>query len=337
MGVVKDMIRFTQITILIVLIGACNTNPEKKFDKDKTFPKVKDLTNFNHTVFVPTLESDFSRDENAIYAASLLMDWDEVRNVLAEPIINIESDELKIINNSQSFRNVLSENEFQTSSDVEDSIIYTKAYFRKSLPFKVPFERDTHPLIFLDDSVESFSFYGYNRAASLVYYHNDNDFALKLFPADIAHEIILVKSDFKAHNTLKVVIDSLQGKTKDFQQNSNESNYWKYHFNDEDHVRIPIIEFNIETNYSAIEETYIKTASRELLIETMYQRTAFVLNEKGAEVESVAEVAVEEMAEELPKPKRLFFDSPFIILLKRKTSEYPYFAMYVSNSELMVK
>ena len=70
----------------------------------------------------------------------------------------------------------------------------------------------------------------------------------------------------------------------------------------------------------------------------MYQRTAFVINERGAEVESKAEVAVtEEMVEELPKPKTMIFDKPYLILLKRIDSRYPYFAMFVSNSELMKK
>lgn len=331
------MIRLSLITILIVLISACNTNPEKNSDKDKTFPKVKNLEDFHRTVFVPTLESDFSKDKNAIYAASLLMAWNEVRNVLAEPVTNIESDALKIINSSNSYKNVLLKNEFDVSSDIEDSIIFAKAYFKKSLPFKTPFYKDTYPLNFMGDSVMSFGFYGDHIAAGIAYYHNDNDFALRLFPADKQHEIILIKTEIEPNTNYRTLLDKLSENLTNFKDNLNEKNSWKYYLGDEDQVRIPLIKFNIETEYSNVEGTFIKTASRELQIETMYQRTAFVLNEKGAEVESVAEVAVEEMVEELPKPKKLFFDSPYVILLKRKTSEYPYFALYVSNSELMVK
>ena len=70
------------------------------------------------------------------------------------------------------------------------------------------------------------------------------------------------------------------------------------------------------------------------------QRTAFVLNEKGAEVESETIMAVTDSTSavmERPQPKNLIFDKPFLILLKRTDSKNPYFAMFVANNELMEK
>ena len=116
------------------------------------------------------------------------------------------------------------------------------------------------------------------------------------------------------------------------------TNRWKYHFKENDRVRIPIIEFNIETKFSEIENSNFSTKNRSFLVETAYQRTAFILNEKGAEVESEAEYAVEEaISREVIKPKKMFFNKDYLIFIKRKDSQYPYFAMFVSNSELMNK
>lgn len=332
------MIRLTIITTLLFLITGCNFDSEKKFNKDKTFPDVKDLNDYyKETSFIPTLESDFDYNHNAIYAASLLMAWDELKNGLSEPIKSIESLQLTMINNSDSYQNVLSDKEFISEVEIYDTIIIAKAYFKKSLPFEIPLKRDDYPLNFYGDSVVSFGFYGYNNTANIAYYNDDNDFALRLLPANKEHEIILLKTEFEQNTNLKIVIENMTEEISDFRDRKNEKNFWRYYLNDEDRVRIPIIEFNIATNYDNIIGTYITTESRKLLMEAAFQQTAFVLDEKGAEVESYAEFATEELEEELPKPKKLYFDKSYVIMLKRKDNKFPYFAMYVTNSELMIK
>lgn len=78
------------------------------------------------------------------------------------------------------------------------------------------------------------------------------------------------------------------------------------------------------------------------LVEMAYQRTAFLLNENGAEVESEVAMDAEggedlETEEEKPLPKAMIFDKPFLVFLKRNDSQYPYFAMLVANSEVLKK
>jgi serine protease inhibitor len=66
-----------------------------------------------------------------------------------------------------------------------------------------------------------------------------------------------------------------------------------------------------------------------------YQRTSFKFNRVGAElfVDSLKGVGASVDA----PPKLLHFDKPFVIILKKETSQYPYFMMKVVNTELMVK
>jgi hypothetical protein len=40
---------------------------------------------------------------------------------------------------------------------------------------------------------------------------------------------------------------------------------------------------------------------------------------------------------EKPKPKKMIFDKPFLILLKRTDAKNPYFGLWATNTELMTK
>jgi len=329
------------VVLILILFGfsSCNNNPEFNFEKDNTFPVVKNLSEFKETSFLTTLESSFDSENNGVYAVSLLLAWNEIRNEIGEPFQNFTSEELELIDDSKSFKKVLADNEYSSSVEIENSAIRAKAYFKKSLPFEEPLEIDDEPLIFLEREVTSFGFYGPNNISRIIYFNSDDDFAIKLYPKDNEHEIILLKTDFKNKLVLIEEIQRLLKLQSEFKEKRNDRNDWKYYYNNDDQVRIPIIEFNIENNYSKIEGSQFSAGSRKFNVDLAYQRTAFILNEKGAEVESSASMTVtEEMIEEdLPKPKNLFFDKPYLILLKRKDSKNPYFAMFVGNSELMIK
>ena len=112
---------------------------------------------------------------------------------------------------------------------------------------------------------------------------------------------------------------------------------WRYYFTDEDEVVIPKFKFNIENNYASLEEKNFKAGIQGYLLETAYQRTAFILDESGAEIESEAEMTAAAEAEETkPHPKKMRFDKPFFLMLKRTDSNNPYFALWTNNTELMV-
>ena len=333
--------RFAKLFTGIIFWGLCAcTNDMGDKEKPKIFPELMPLDSFRHTDFVPALESEIDWDKNNVYAASLLMAWDELKKELDSPLKIINGDILKVMNSSKTWKHVLQKNEYATSVEITDLTIIAKAYFKKSLPFETVLERDDTALLFEGKEVASFGFWGYSNVSKIIYYNNDNDFALSLFPKDKEHEIRLMKTDFSRYKTMNEAVLSLMNKEKDFGEKRNKKNYWKYFFNDDDRVRIPVVQFNIENNYQDIQGSIFKSGTKVYFIETAYQRTAFLLNEKGAEVESEAlieAVTEEAMEKEQPKPKKLYFDKDYLILLKRKSSKNPYFALLVSNSELMEK
>lgn len=74
------------------------------------------------------------------------------------------------------------------------------------------------------------------------------------------------------------------------------------------------------------------------MVDEAWQRTAFILDEVGAEVESEALIyTFEEIVAEKPQPKRLNFDKPFTLFLTKVNSVNPYFGMWVADAELMIK
>ena len=93
------------------------------------------------------------------------------------------------------------------------------------------------------------------------------------------------------------------------------------------------------TNLFAQKNKVAKPKTPKLTIELAWQRTAFILDESGAEIESEAEAATEAIEEEYekPKPKKMIFDKPFLILLKRTDAKNPYFGLWITNTELMMK
>ena len=328
------------LTLVLTTLFSCKN--------DRNFSEVKNLNEFKNTQFIPTLEHKILNDKNSVYCATLLFAWDEIRKQINSPLtISDEYFDLKLLNKSTSFENVLKSNEYLVDGAVDGDLITARAELNKILPFELKLQSFKNKLTFNGQMVSSFGVYGYDsyeqlKIVKIIYYKNDNNFIIKLLPKDKEHEIILFKTDQNINSISEMTteIDKLTeiGKT----EKKNEKISWKYYYNEEDIVVIPKFNFNIETNYTILEGNKFKSNKQNFQIDRTWQRTAFILDESGAEIESEAEfavAAVEEMEEEFekPKPKKMIFDKPFLILLKRTDSKNPYFGLWAINTELMTK
>lgn len=303
---------------ILILFSSCNFTEES----NKTLQK---------TDFVTTLESPFNIKTNIVYGATIPIAWNEIKTIIGDTITKFTSNELENINKSNSFLSVLKDNEYKTSVEISGEEISARAYFRKSLPFIIPLTKFEDPLKFGNSDVESFGFLGKEGDAKINYFNNENDFSISLLPANEEHEIILILyqrgkdnyEDFK-HYFERYLQEKKRVKNLDFSF--------------EDKVEIPIIEFDLEKSYEDIIGSEFHTKSNEFEIKEMYQRNAFILNEKGSEVESLGSIhAVAEYFEELENsgPKMMIFNKPFVLFLKRKDASYPYFGVYIANDELL--
>ena len=146
--------------------------------QEDPFPDIKNVVDLKKTDFVPTLESSFKTENNIIYGATMPFAWNEIKNIIGTPLNNFTSEELKKLNETKSFLNVLKENEYETSVEVNRNEIRAKAYFRKSLPFEEPLTKFEESLKFGKAGVESFGFWGSCSYARINYFKNEDNFSI---------------------------------------------------------------------------------------------------------------------------------------------------------------
>ncbi len=336
-------------TILILTfflaLTSCNFGNKKSEPVWSDLPEVTSLDNLKQTDFVVTLENPVSENKNIIYVPAFLYAWDVIKEELKVPIItdNSNSLEFKLLDNSISHQSSLTDKEYSATAEIVDGAIIARAFFNKTLPFETKLEVLEEPITFDTTKVSAFGMYYYDEDAikftKILYYKNENNFILKLTPKDKQHEIILVKGVDK-YQTLKDAIkltNDLIAEGK--QEQSNSRLFWKYQIVQEDIFAIPIIKFNIETHYKNLEgQGFSTNDNKKHSVEEAYQRTGFIFNENGAVVESQVYTTTDSSSDApVTHPKKMIFDKPFLIIIKRTDKTNPYFVMKVANAELLTR
>jgi hypothetical protein len=342
-----------QIVIVLSLFLSCKSNSEKKSDAQVQFRQdsiqqenksnldsVQSLLNFDSTLFNLTLEHKLDLKKNNIYSATVLFAWNEIRGKLDSSLVIPDNfEDLTILNKSQSFFDVLNPNEYKVEIKLEDGISATSS-FEISLNFKHAL-KSYSDFNFNKDKVLGFGCLGSQSEVSyqirVLFYENDDHFIVQLNPSNEEHHILL----FMTPNKFETMSDYLEEMNKKIligQEHWKDKNKnWRVLFNDEDLVQIPKFNFNISTVYSSlIGNTFSSKFNSKHIILNVEQRIGFNLDEKGAYVESTAEFATDSVIAEIPTPKSLVFNKPFLMLAKRKSSLNPYFCMWVANTELML-
>jgi hypothetical protein len=248
---------------------------------------------------------------------------------------------------------------------LEPNDVMAYSFLYKNLEFMEEFESITEPLIFhsegrfssikskvkafgIDDCypcIHRFNWLEFKKQIEILYYPSDReiinpppgkprplnpfspdviDFVVRLKTKSPEDEILLAKINPEA--TLQKTIKAVQELIKDREPEFLEEN--------RDQLKIPKLYFNIGHKYEPLRgksiQNKIVKGSR---IGEATQVIKFKLDEKGAVLKSEARSPA--MAAAIPK--QLIFNRPFLIYLKNKNGEWPYFAMWVANPELMKK
>lgn len=308
-------------------------------------PAVARLNTLQQTSFVPTLETPVQNDHNVVYASAFLYAWDTLRKILPRGIMMSDTNSLafKQVNIAVSHSNSLNPQEYTTEAMIQEDAVIAKAFFKKTLPFRQKYQKLNAPLLFDQINVESFGMHAYNMDIAMytnvLYYSDDDNFVLELRPEDTGHHIILAKGISNATTLKDAVRQTSELMKLGTKERSASAGEWKYEISDNDTLAIPIIQFNLETNYSGLEGQSFLSGGQRFRLATAYQRTAFMLNERGAVAESEVTVVTDSgsIPTERPRPKKLIFDKPFYVILKRTDKTNPYFVMKVANAELLLK
>jgi hypothetical protein len=328
--------------LTLFFLTSCKNSNEHKWSE---LPEAANIGKLQQTEFVPTLESPIAGNKNVVYSTTFLYAWDKVKQELnaAITLTDKNSNEFKLVNQSTSYENTLTDDEYSAEVEIVDSVIIAKAFFNKTLPFPSKLQKSDNPISFNKTKVSAFGINSYDKEIAkftqILYYKNDDNFVLKLTSKDSEHQILFAKGIDKVANLSAAVEQANKVITIGNKERTLPKASWKYALNDVDIFSIPTIKFNIETNYRDIQGQAFTTKSKPHHVMTAYQRIGFILNENGAVVESEAYATTDSSAAEPVKiePKKMIFDKPFFIIIKRLKSNNPYFVMYVQNTELLTK
>lgn len=141
-------------------------------------------------------------------------------------------------------------------------------------------------------------------------------YALDLNTTDSRDQVIVARVERKP--TLAEQLTDLDGKMASF-KTAEES---EKHVHSNDTVLVPDIGFRVAHHFRELEVDPLKEA---------FQMTQFRLNRSGADVKSEAGIFYK------PEPQRYHFDRPFLVVMKRRDRERPYFVAWIDNAELLEK
>lgn len=101
-------------------------------------------------------------------------------------------------------------------------------------------------------------------------------------------------------------------------------------------LRIPKIDLEVLHRYSElVNKQLLNQGCQDYFIAEALQAIKFRLDEKGADLSS--EAAIEMTLGYVVQPRRFVFDRPFLLCLKERESQVPYLAVWVDNSEFLVR
>lgn len=275
---------------------------------------------------------------NVIYSPVFLLCWGKVRDTLGGTI-NANDEYIYTINRQTSYKGALAAGEYKYGITMMSDYLRIVTKFKKELHFEAHFQKQQ--LSFEGTRVNPVSAFGIDkyepelaRQVRILYYKDDDHFVIKLIATENEEELILAKGMNNAGSLAAIgkKIDSLVAKGEE--ERIIPIRESDYRFYEGDKLKVPILKFNLEKSFDRLVGKYIGPWR----IDTARQQTAFLLNEEGAKAEAEAEIVMTLSIPMQPVPtKRLVFDKPFTVILRKNGQKHPYLMVKVENPELMVK
>ena len=304
---------------------------------------IKNNTNHNITMN-PSYQSTL--DENTInnlWVGTLDLAWKDLEEKIGLNKIELEGEMPQIANdlNESTFsKEMLNPNDYKINVERTVTNGYKiDATLNKELNFLELFDNFSDYKWTFGNSEEYIKYFGINNASpekmnknvEILFYNklnNDsllsNDMAIKLKTKE-GDEIILYRTDDK--KSFDEYYEDIKAKTKNYKGRTE--------FSQDDELRVPYVKVNGMINYNQLYDKKIKN-SKGLYIYDVIQNVNFNLNEKGCNLSSKATMVTEYMGIG-QDTKYCYFQDTFIIFMKEKNSDKPYFALKVDNNDILEK
>ena len=304
---------------------------------------IKNNTNHNITMN-PSYQSTL--DENTInnlWVGTLDLAWKELEDKIGLNKIELEGEMPQIANdlNESTFsKEMLNPNDYKINVERTVTNGYKiDATLNKELNFLESFDNFNDYKWTFGNSDEAIKYFGINNASpekmnrnvEILFYNKlnngsllSNDMAKKLKTKE-GDEIILYRTDDK--KSFDEYYEDIKAKTKNYKGRTE--------FSQDDELRVPYVKVNGMINYNQLYDKKIKN-SKGLYIYDVIQNVNFYLNERGCNLSSKATMVTEYMGIG-EDTKYCYFQDTFIIFMKEKKSDKPYFALKVDNNDILEK
>lgn len=205
-------------------------------------------------------------------------------------------------------------------------LIYS--YLEKNMKFEPSFEGN-HKIKFKNSTVKAFGFKdnsgNKDMRKNVTHYfnHNEPSYQIITIKTDKGNEELIL-SDIPLDRTLLDTYNS----TIAIMKNSD-----KYDIDSEGTLLIPKIAFNVSHDAKEIIGLKIVNNKYNWQIEESNQITQFIVNEHGVKLKSRVKISFAKGG----ASRHIIFDKPFMLILKQKNSDKPYFMLWIDNEELLQK
>ncbi|WP_440135172.1 hypothetical protein [Chitinophaga sancti] len=282
---------------------------------------------YSRSQIVPNMLTPIDANKNVAFAASFTLAWNEMKQQVGAPINN-KAKAVKWMNDSPVSGDILGPKEFKRDVRIKGAEITMLVNFQRELGFDVPMQPLKEPFTFNGKAVKAFGMVDYDpeivAETHLVYYRDEDHFVMSLDSKDKSSDIILAKG-FNKGAQLHVILQQIQGAIR---KGTNIKAYAS--------LKIPVLKFQEEEHFKELEGIDFKAKGKPYKIMTARQKTLFTLDQEGARVVDSAIIeAVSTDSVEVMRPPNLVFDKPFVVLLQKKKSPFPYFMLKVENDEIM--
>ncbi len=259
---------------------------------------------------------------------------------------------------------ILDSFEFKNLPDYRTQEWFLYSMLIKNFEFTAPFDKlDADSFNKIPDS--KFNYFGFtknmkespnNKIAikdiTPLFYYSDDDFAIKITDKFQKDEMILYLTD--STSSFDEIYNGILEKQKSEKEYTNErikkisaNNKRPKHCSFKNYYKIPylnvndIIKYDDELAHKPIKDKDYESRHTTWVINQTLQTIKFNMDNKGAKLKSEAGMSVAKMSLEpvtkLVLENYYYFDRPFVLFLKEKNKDKPYFALRVKDDKYLVK
>ena len=363
------------LLVLLVVAGcSCNSDPSVP-PRPADTPPLTPAVNLAETVILPHSDGPISPGVNYIYCATFQLAWAELAKNTVGSDIELEDGPPWIdhLGQGEFKQSDLSKDSYlamgglvsegiveriqaemtkrfpNANVDVPqprpDSDGYAFAYLTKSLTFARAFERPYQRLRWSiqgsKTSVATFGIMDYSELTdteqgdelveqvTILDYVSDSDFVLRLNPASQSDQIILAKVG--PLSTLRETMEAVEMRIDNSSLTASSR-----HLQEGETLLVPIVQVSALRSYNEIVgRRFLNPGYERWFVTAAIQGIRFRLDEWGAELESHAYVGADGASTGGVAPRRFHFDQPFLLYLKKRSADDPYFAMWIENVEVL--